>query len=313
MNSPGGSDGLVDYDKLKTTLRDLQNATPDKANIVMQQLPESTGDEFLDSKIEALKYLTGYTGSVKSEGDGNMADVISEIQTYLESKPKETPDNNNNNTSNGVAMAENSFNWIRYSQKKPSGAGTTPVSKKKKKTKANPFRVLMGMVGKLLDHGVPKPTVVRHVTKNTSFDEATVDRAVDIVREYNRKKLHHDNAVEEVEMEEGKTPPKSVESCFNYQRYVEAQKASDAGESRALYSYEPQWEKRSTSELFARVSWLNSLMGYDTNSHLGDGRKASDKQGANAQLDKIKSELKRRGFSQEEIDSLLEVRGATKE
>lgn len=306
LNSPGGSDGLVDYDKLKTTLRELQNADSKKMSVVMQQLPQSTGDEFLDSKIEALKYLAGPTGAVKSEGDGSMSTVIQEIQTYISDKSSETQ-----KPQNGVAMAENSFNWVRYSQTK-NQAKVNPSSKKKKKTKANPFRVLMGMVGKLLDHGVPKPTVVRHVTKNTSFDESTVDRAVDIVREYNRKKQHNENdSEEEIKMQEGETP-KKIKSAFNYARFIEAQKAENAGSSRELYNAEPQWEKRSTAELFSRLTWLNSLMGYDAKNPMGDGKKAADKQGANSHIDTITSELKHRGFSQEEIDAQLHIKTVAK-
>ncbi len=306
LNSPGGSDALVDYDKLKTTLRDIQNAPREEIVVLVQQLPQSTGDEFLDSKLEAIKYLAGPTGSVKSEGDGNMSDVINEIQMYIDNKSQESK------PQNGVAMADNKFNWVRYCQQQ--GAEVSPSSKKKKKTKANPFRVLMGMVGKLLDHGVPKPTVVRHVTKNTSFDEATVDRAVDIVRGYNRKQQRTEDIGPEIEMQEGKEPTKrSVDATFNYVKYIESQKAASAGESRELYNAEPQWEKRSTPELFSRLSWLNSLIGYDNNSPFGDGKKATDKQGANAQMNKITSELQRRGFNQEEIDSLLQVKGVTQD
>jgi hypothetical protein len=306
LNSPGGSDGLVDYDKLKATLRDVQNAPSENVAVVIQQLPQSTGDEFLDSKIEVVKYLAGPTGKVKSDGDGNMSDVINEIQMYIDNKSQESK------SQNGVAMADNAFNWVRYCQQKKE-TETSPSAKKKKKTKANPFRVLMGMVGKLLDHGVPKPTVVRHVTKNTSFDEPTVDRAVDIVREYNRKQQRRDDVEPEIDMEQGEKPEKrDVDATFNYVKYVKAQKASSAGESRELYNAEPQWEKRSTAELFSRLGWLNSLMGYDSGMPMGDGKKAADKQGANGQIDKITSELQRRGFNQEEIDSLLQVRGATK-
>ena len=305
LNSPGDAGGLVDYNKLKSTLRDIQNAPIKNKSIFVQQLPKSTGDEFLDSKIEAIKYLAGPTGSIKSEGDGNISQVINEIYMYIKNQPQETK------PQNGVAMANNTFNWVRYCQQKEE-ASTSPSAKKKKKTKANPFRVLMGMVGKLLDHGVPKPTVVRHVTKNTSFDEPTVDRAVDIVREYNRKQQRHENLEPEIEMEEGQEPTKRDAGVFNYAKYIEAQKAASAGESRELYTAEPQWEKRSTAELFSRLSWLNSLMGYDANSPLGDGKKAADKQGVNTQMDKITSELQRRGFNQEEIDSLLHVRGTTK-
>ena len=59
--------------------------------------------------------------------------------------------------------------------------------KKKKKTRGNPFRVLMGKVGKLLDHGIEKKDIVRYLAKQKFWGNETIERAVDIVRDYNKK------------------------------------------------------------------------------------------------------------------------------
>ena len=59
--------------------------------------------------------------------------------------------------------------------------------KKKKKTRGNPFRVLMGKVGKLLDHGVEKNDIVRYISKLKYWNKETIERAIDIVKEYNKK------------------------------------------------------------------------------------------------------------------------------
>ncbi|MBS1722378.1 MAG: hypothetical protein JSS66_05165 [Armatimonadetes bacterium] len=300
LNTPSS---LVDYDKLKSDIRAIQTSDDAGKQVALANLPETTGDQFLDGKLEQLRYLAGPTGQVASEGDGNMADVIKEINAYIQGQEQKE-------------SAANCFNWTRYAAKLETE--TSPASKKKKKTKANPFRVLMGMVGKLLDHGVPKPTIVRHVAKNTQFDEQTVDRCVDIVRNYNKKKTRVDEEVEmagpsdndskETQDEPGK---KELEASFNYERWVESQRKS--GTARDLYDAEPQWEKRSTAELFARLQWLHSLMGYGADTAMGDQRKAADKQGANGQIAKINGELERRGFNNEEITSLLTVRDARKD
>ena len=50
--------------------------------------------------------------------------------------------------------------------------------KKKKKTRGNPFRVLMGKVGKLLDHGIEKKDIVRYLAKQKFWGNETIERAV---------------------------------------------------------------------------------------------------------------------------------------
>lgn len=65
---------------------------------------------------------------------------------------------------------------------------TSQIIKKKKKTRGNPFKVLMGKVGKLLDHGLNKNQVVKHIARLKFWNKETVEKAVDIVKDYNRKK-----------------------------------------------------------------------------------------------------------------------------
>jgi hypothetical protein len=59
----------------------------------------------------------------------------------------------------------------------------TAQVKKKKKTRGNPFRVLMGKVGKLLDHGVEKNDIVRYISKLKYWNKETVERAIDIEKQ----------------------------------------------------------------------------------------------------------------------------------
>jgi hypothetical protein len=73
---------------------------------------------------------------------------------------------------------------------------TSQVIKKKKKTRGNPFKVLMGKVGKLLDHGLSKNQITRYLAKQKYWNNDTIEKAVDIVKDYNKKK--HKKAVYEL-------------------------------------------------------------------------------------------------------------------
>jgi hypothetical protein len=294
-----------------------------RVQAVAAQIPQvlqTITDEYLKGELDKLHYLATMAVDKKSQGDGDWRQKIAEIRGYLQTQQ---------NSKTGGTYVE--FNWERHAAEIKEMAG-----KKKKKTKGNPFKVLMGQVGKLLDHGVSKSAIVRHLSKSSSFDEDTIDRAVDIVKEYNRKKQRQDDVAEldgaspDTEADAGEetqtlVKPDSAKSegafenpvsednglfgederdaGFNYERWVESQRAT--GTARDLYEAKPQWEKRSTAELFARLQWLNSLEKYGKTTPQGDGRAAADKAGASSQMGSITAELKARGFNQEEIDGLL--------
>ena len=59
-------------------------------------------------------------------------------------------------------MSNNSFNFEKFAQQK---------QKEKKKSRGNPFRVLMGKVGKLLDHGLEKREIVRYLLKEKIWND----------------------------------------------------------------------------------------------------------------------------------------------
>ena len=150
--------------------------------------------------------------------------------------------------------------------------------KKKKKTRGNPFRVLMGKVGKLLDHGIEKKDIVRYLAKQKFWGNETIERAVDIVRDYNKKKKQDSNDDNEVK-EEKKEKKASAES-----------NVKTAGLD---YDEETNWEKRSTAELIYNAYYLDGVL---------NDKDAASKDGAAAELKKIKTELKKRGESLEELD-----------
>lgn len=150
--------------------------------------------------------------------------------------------------------------------------------KKKKKTRGNPFRVLMGKVGKLLDHGIEKKDIVRYLAKQKFWGNETIERAVDIVRDYNKKKKQDSDDDKEVK-EEKKDKKASTEV-----------NVKTAGLD---YDAKTDWEKRSTAELIYNAYYLDGVL---------EDKNSASKEDASAELKKIKTELKKRGESLEDLD-----------
>lgn len=159
----------------------------------------------------------------------------------------------------------------------------TKVEKKKKKTRGNPFRVLMGKVGKLLDHGVEKRDIVRYLAKLKYWNNETIERAVDIVRDYNKKKERKEQDTEETE-KTSSSNSKIVTSALDYDR-------------------KPQFEKRSTGELIYRACFLMDVMESNKFTKQGDF-KDTDKKGAKEELKAIKAALVDRGVDKEELSNI---------
>ena len=68
------------------------------------------------------------------------------------------------------------FNFAKYAAAK----GKAREEKTKKKTRGNPFRVLMGQVGKMLDHGISKKDIIRYIGKKNMWNDETIGKAVDV-------------------------------------------------------------------------------------------------------------------------------------
>ena len=193
----------------------------------------------------------------------------------------------------------------------------TAQVKKKKKTRGNPFRVLMGKVGKLLDHGVEKNDIVRYISKLKYWNKETIERAVDIVKEYNKK------------LEQGKDKDEKSEKKANVvdlDRLVEkdeevkeekedlkktVEKINDTDEKKASvkiaalnYDSKPNFEKRSTAELIMRACFLMDLQDYSKTTKQGDFKDAADKKGVTEELKQIRAALTDRGFDKEELSNL---------
>ena len=150
--------------------------------------------------------------------------------------------------------------------------------KKKKKTRGNPFRVLMGKVGKLLDHGIEKKDIVRYLAKQKFWGNETIERAVDIVRDYNKKKKN--DGEDDKKVKEDKKDKKASTEVY----------IRTAGLD---YDAETDWEKRSTAELIYNAYYLDGVL---------EDKTSASKENASAELKKIKTELKKRGESLEDLD-----------
>jgi hypothetical protein len=202
----------------------------------------------------------------------------------------------------------------------------TAQVKKKKKTRGNPFRVLMGKVGKLLDHGVEKNDIVRYISKLKYWNKETIERAVDIVKEYNKKLEQGKDKDEKPEKpgksektadtvdlpklvklkEEVEKQTKDVEDTIEMINDTEEKGNKNASVKTAALNYDskPNFEKRSTAELIMRACFLMDLQDYSKTTKQGDFKDAADKKGVSEELKQIKSALKDRGFDKEELSNL---------
>jgi hypothetical protein len=163
----------------------------------------------------------------------------------------------------------------------------TAQVKKKKKTRGNPFRVLMGKVGKLLDHGVDKNDIVRYISKLKYWNKETIERAVDIVKEYNKK------------LEQGKDKNDETKKKANTVNLSKSVKIAALN-----YDSKPNFEKRSTPELIMRACFLMDLQDYSKTTKQGDFKDAADKKGVSEELKQIRTALTNRGFDKEELSNL---------
>jgi hypothetical protein len=178
----------------------------------------------------------------------------------------------------------------------------------------------MGKVGKLLDHGVEKNDIVRYISKLKYWNKETIERAIDIVKEYNKKLdqgkdkdeksektadvVDLDKLVDEKEDVEKKT--KDIEETVEKINDTEekANKTSSVKIAALNYDSKPNFEKRSTPELIMRACFLMDLQDYSKTTKQGDFKDAADKKGVAEELKKIKAALTDRGFDKEELSNL---------
>jgi hypothetical protein len=172
--------------------------------------------------------------------------------------------------------------------------------KPKKKTRGNPFRVLMGKVGKLLDHGIDKSEIVRFLGKLKYWNKETISRAVDIVRDYN-KQLKRDT-------DKYKSDDEKSDVKDDVKKELKEHKAANVNSFIKVadfdYDREPDYSKLSTAELIMRVCYLSDLLVVDKKTKQGDFKDPVSKKGVSQKLSDIKKALVDRGFDKEDLQKL---------
>ena len=270
----------------------------DEVTLISDKVQDSNLKHQLDKLSKALlmsnNNRTRTKDPITQELDPSYSDIANKIeQTYL-------------------SEAKNVYNNSKTAQ-----------VKKKKKTRGNPFRVLMGKVGKLLDHGVEKNDIVRYISKLKYWNKETVERAIDIVKEYNKKLekgkdtdkkpdksektadiVDLNKLVKDKEDVEKKT--KDIEETVEKINDTEEKGNKNASVKIAALNYDakPNFEKRSTPELIMRACFLMDLQDYSKTTKQGDFKDAADKKGVSEELKQIKTALKNRGFDNEELSNL---------
>lgn len=182
-----------------------------------------------------------------------------------------------------------------------------------KRKKSNPFRVLMGYVGKMRDHGMSKREIVKKIMhmKNNRWDPDTIRKCVDIVTERNRRKKKK----ESTDMSMDTLEDKMFSPAFNMQRWERRAKAKapkgadgDFEDRESVYSQERDPRLMSITELLMEFIYLVSAKEFVPNSAENAGAGSNpDKNGIRRRLGKIKTELKRRGYESNQIIDLLDV------
>jgi hypothetical protein len=146
---------------------------------------------------------------------------------------------------------------------------------KAKGKKSNPFKVLMGIVGKLLDKGWSSQDIIRNVRKTTKFNPKTIKHCVQIMKNYN-KKLKRES--------------------YSLNRMSVFAAVQDEIE---FISIEDDFNKKSTRELMDRLYYLNGCKKYDAGSDNGPKGSLSS---IDDEIQKVKNALKNRSWTDKDIN-----------
>lgn len=177
-----------------------------------------------------------------------------------------------------------------------------PASKRKK---GNPFKVLMGLVGKMLDHGMERREIVKKVTRQegNKWKPETIEKCIKVVRN-SRKKEHK-------QKDEEKT---AMSNKFNLYKYSQKknvskennEKIKDFEGRKSIYDIPRNIKLMSTMELISRLAYLNGAVGFEfsgCNENNPGGKELKTSQ-FTKDLKAVKSELSRRNYNDEQISIL---------
>ena len=169
---------------------------------------------------------------------------------------------------------------------------------KKHKKKANPFKVLMGLVGKMLDHGMERKEIIQKVLKqkNNKWKRETIEKSLKIVKDLRKKEKK-----------------KQSSSLFNLQRFAKTKLNPDINTDsfkgrKSIYDIERNIKLMSTMELASRLSYLHGAQNFNAgyyNENLPNIK--LDNRKINKDLMQVKAELKRRDYTDEDILTFYKI------
>ena len=293
----------------------VEGVTKDEMRQLMNKVKASN-----DNFVELSNEVTVIADRVQDKNLRHQLDKLSKALLMSNNNRTRTKDPITQELDPSYSDIANKIEETYLSEAKNVYNNSKTAQKKKKKTRGNPFRVLMGKVGKLLDHGVEKNDIVRYISKLKYWNKETIERAIDIVKEYNKKLeqgkdkdeksektadvVDLDKLVDEKEDVEKKT--KDIEETVEKINDTEekANKTSSVKIAALNYDAKPNFEKRSTPELIMRACFLMDLQDYSKTTKQGDFKDAADKKGVAEELKKIKAALTDRGFDKEELSNL---------
>jgi len=204
-------------------------------------------------------------------------------------------------------MASEKYNFKKFSAEKDEEEAKGPktsyekeqTEKEKRKGKGgNPFRVLMGIVGKLLDKGWNQQDVVRHVKRHTKFQAKTIKECVKIMKQYNKKK--------ERDRIEKKSRSFNLKEVFAATAIERAERKVELG---GIYDIEQDFQKKSTRELQSRLYYLECASNFDEASD-NDTRTNGPKgnlSSVSEEITKVVSALKNRGWSDKDVEDAKKI------
>lgn len=180
----------------------------------------------------------------------------------------------------------------------------------KKRKKGNPFKVLMGLVGKMLDHGMSRREIVKKVMKQegNKWKQETVEKCIKVVMKARKK--------EKAQSQEDK---KAMNS-FNLYRYAQSKpsdrKVDKFDGRKSIYDIPRDIKLMSTIELISRFAYLSGANNFEAGmfNENNPGNKEFNGKQLTKDLSQVKDELSRRNYNDEQIKALsMTVQGVQPE
>ncbi len=272
--------GIVNKNPILSGVLSFLENTNAIVDVNNPEYPETATKNHFDTIVQTLKDL--YQNVVKTSSITELYEKEPKIIKYKKDNEKKNEedeeDESEKDEKNKKTEKKSPQTSYEKARKKEEG-------QREKGKKSNPFRVLMGIVGKLLDHGWSSTDIVRHVKRHTKFNKETIQKCVKIVQDRERSKSRLE-----------------TQSSFNLNSMVKKAQ-SDISEDLGTYSVKAEFQKRSTRELMMRLFYLSECKNFDSSS---ENWEKGDISSVESELILVKSALAKRGYTQEDINHMSE-------